>query len=183
VVNYNDTLKQDDFDYSEIDPSQGEELKCIVKWFNPSKGFGFVMPEGVDEDIFLHFSVLDTAGYQYLSPGDEVNCIVGIGNKGRQVGKIMEVQPARQSPGPYQFGYRPAQPVSPLQETEGEVKWFNTIRGFGFVTPDDGGRDIFVHASVLRRLGLQKIYPGQRVRMQATNSDRGRQAWTLDLIE
>lgn len=181
-MNYTDNLKQEDYSYLEMDPQSGEELKCIVKWFNPSKGFGFVMPEGVEEDVFLHFSVLDAAGYQYLGPGDELSCIVGTGNKGRQVGKILDVQPARQSPGPYQFGYRPSQPIEPLHQTEGEVKWFNTIRGFGFVTPDDGGRDIFIHASILRRLGLQKVYPGQRVRMQATNSDRGRQAWTLELL-
>ena len=74
------------------------------------------------------------------------------------------------------------QPIGPLENTEGEVKWFDTIRGFGFIKPDNGGRDIFVHASLLRRIGLQKIYPGQRVRMQVSNSDRGRQAWTLELI-
>lgn len=159
------------------------QVNCIVKWFNPIKGFGFVVPKGEDEDIFLHFSVLDAAGYQYLAPGDEAVCMVGMGQKGRQVGKILDVQPARQAPAQYQAPQRPVQPFGPIEQIEGEVKWFNTIRGFGFVSPDEGGRDIFVHASLLRRIGLQKVYPGQRVRMQVTSSDRGRQAWTLELVD
>lgn len=161
-----------------------ETIPCMVKWFNPIKGFGFVMPQhqDVEEDIFLHFSALDAAGYQYLGPGDEVMCEVIGSDRGRQVAKILEVQPTRQSPQAAQYNFRPMQPVGPLEQTEGEVKWFNTIRGFGFVKADNGGRDIFIHASVLRRIGLQKIYPGQRVRMQVTNSDRGRQAWALEII-
>lgn len=160
-----------------------EQLHCIVKWFNPVKGFGFVMPEDCDEDIFLHFSVLDAAGYQYLSPGDEIKCMVGHGKKGRQVAQIIEIySAARQSSEQMPSFMRPVQPVGALEKIAGEVKWFNTIRGFGFVSPDDGGRDIFVHASVLRRIGLQKVFPGQRVYMQVTNSDRGRQAWTIELI-
>ena len=168
--------------YGEIDESTIVPMECMVKWFNPIKGFGFVMPPECNEDIFLHFSVLDTAGFQFLAPGDEISCMVGKSTKGRQVAKIIEVRPSRQSPGQYQnFNFRPLQPVGPLEQIEGEVKWFNAIRGFGFVNPDNGGRDIFVHNSLLRRVGLQKIYPGQRVRMQITNSDRGRQAWTLEL--
>ncbi len=166
----------------EIDLENSEEIICYVKWFNPVKGFGFVVPEGVDEDIFLHFSVLDAAGYQYLGPGDEVQCLVGVGDKGRQVGKIIDVKPARHVPEQYRYNFRPFQPVGPLEQIDGEVKWFNTIRGFGFVKPDDDSRDIFVHASVLRRIGLQKVFPGQRVRMQVTNSDRGRQAWVIELL-
>lgn len=160
-----------------------EQTQCIVKWFNPVKGYGFVMPLNVHEDIFMHFSILDAAGYQYLGPGDEINCMVLQGDKGRQVTEIVEVKPARQSPSPYLFGYRQQQPSGPLEDASGEVKWFNTIRGFGFVKADNGGRDIFVHASVLRRIGLQKIYPGQRVQMQVSNSESGRQAWSLELLE
>ncbi len=159
------------------------QMSCIVKWFNPIKGFGFVVPHGEETDIFLHFSVLDAAGFQYLAPGDEVICMVGIGQKGRQVGQILEVKPTRQMAQQNYGAPRPVQPFGPVEQVEGEVKWFNTIRGFGFVSPDNGGRDIFVHASLLRRIGLQKIHPGQRVRMQVTNSDRGRQAWTLELLE
>lgn len=166
-------------------PTDGERIHCIVKWFNPIKGFGFVMPEGEEEDIFLHFSVLDSAGYQYLSPDDEIDCIVGQGRKGRQVGQILGVTPAQNSDDTDQgFPQKPnLQPVGQLEQMDGEVKWFNTIRGFGFVTPEEGGRDVFVHASVLRRIGLQKVNPGQRVRMQVTSSDRGRQAWALDVLD
>lgn len=185
MVSFFDNLKQqqhEDIDqYEPMPPTEGEQIRCIVKWFNPIKGFGFVMPEDVDEDIFLHFSVLDAAGYQYLSPGDELDCIVGEGRRGRQVGKILEITPTKHGADSQRMMPRPLQPVGNLEEIDGEVKWFNTIRGFGFVKPDNGGRDVFVHASVLRRIGLQKINPGQRIRMQVTSSDRGRQAWAVEL--
>lgn len=182
MVTFFENLQHQD-NYEPLPPTEGVQIHCIVKWFNPIKGFGFVMPEDADEDIFLHFSVLDAAGYQYLSPGDELDCIVGDGRKGRQVGKILGVEPARQVPGQPRMMQRPVQPVGVLEQMEGEVKWFNTIRGFGFVTPECGGRDVFVHASILRRIGLQKVNPGQLVRMQVTSSDRGRQAWTIELLD
>ncbi|MGB0935478.1 MAG: cold-shock protein [Alphaproteobacteria bacterium] len=182
-MNVEHAHQEDMMDEQEFPPLEGsEQLRCIVKWFNPVKGFGFVIADQGNEDIFLHFSVLDATGYQYLSPGDEIDCMVGNGKKGKQVGQILEVYPANQDADQASHSMPPLQTVGPLETVAGEVKWFNIIRGFGFVNPEDGGRDIFVHASVLRRIGLQKIYPGQKVTMQVTNSDRGRQAWTLDLV-
>jgi CspA family cold shock protein len=162
-------------------PKNIEMIQCMVKWFSPFKGYGFVVPEGMDEDIFLHFSVLDKAGYEYVNPGDRVLCDVLSGDKGRQVQEIHEVRITRQVPGQGpQFQFLP--PSGTLETAEGEVKWFSSIRGFGFVTADNGGRDIFVHISVLRRCGLQKIVPGQRVRMDVRDSNRGRQAQSITVI-
>lgn len=163
----------------------GEEPKVelTVKWFNPSKGYGFLLSEDGTEDIFLHFSILDEAGYRFLNAGDRVVCCLNEGTEGNQVVKIYNVYPENQnvSHSGYYDANEPLTPKATLEVTEGQVKWFNTIKGFGFICPDDGGVDVFVHASVLRRLGLHKVYPGQRVRMQVINSDRGRQAWSLEL--
>jgi len=88
------------------------------------------------------------------------------------------------------FGGRPRRPAgggAPLNEanaveTAGEVKWFNAEKGFGFVVPDDGGKDVFVHKSLLRRCGVEELQPGQRVLMKAVPVDRGREATWLSLM-
>ena len=88
------------------------------------------------------------------------------------------------------FGGRPRRPAgggAPLNEanaveTAGEVKWFNAEKGFGFVVPDDGGKDVFVHKSLLRRCGVEELQPGQRVLMKAVPVDRGREATWLSLL-
>jgi len=155
-----------------------------VKWFNPSKGYGFLISKDGQEDIFLHFSVLDEAGYRYLTAGDEVSCELFNSDKGEQVVRILKVFQGPNSSYPAEFYDRPDCPAikDRLEFIEGHVKWFNTLKGFGFVCPDDQGVDVFVHESVLRRLGLHKLFPGQKVKMQVMNSDRGRQAWALELI-
>jgi len=71
---------------------------------------------------------------------------------------------------------------SPAAELSGNVKWFKTDKGFGFVTADDGGKDVFVHKSMLRRCGLMQLRPGQRVRMRVAGTDKGREATWLALI-
>ena len=59
------------------------------------------------------------------------------------------------------------------------VKWFNRLRGFGFVTPDDGGQDVFLHSSVLQRAGVQDVQQGQKVALEVRDGQRGRQAVVL----
>ncbi len=69
----------------------------------------------------------------------------------------------------------------PGESGEGTVKWFNATKGFGFITPDSGGKDVFLHASVLRRAGLVDVQPGQRVRFSSIERDKGPEARTLEL--
>jgi len=69
-----------------------------------------------------------------------------------------------------------------LQEVEGTVKWFNPLKGFGFIYPDDGERDIFFHASVLRAAGYESLEPGIRVKIKTAVSDRGREARLLMVV-
>lgn len=149
-------------------------VKGTVRWFSVDKGFGFVGPADGSQDIFLHFSVLDAIGKRRAYEGDLVECEVGPGKRGEQVIRILDLQP---NPDGSQrsSSYRP-QSTGPTEEMFGEVKWFNPIKGFGFVHPDDGGRDIFLHMEILRRLGLSRIDPGQRLKMQVSSSERGREA-------
>jgi CspA family cold shock protein len=78
-------------------------------------------------------------------------------------------------------GYGGAQPAG--EPGEGLVKWFNATKGFGFITPDAGGKDVFLHASVVRRAGLMEVQPGQRVRYTAVEREKGPEARTLEMVQ
>ena len=64
----------------------------------------------------------------------------------------------------------------------GTVKWFNSTKGYGFIQPDDGGKDVFVHVAVLQRCGLASIEPGQRVKMTVVPTQKGREAQSIELV-
>jgi len=167
-----------------------------VKWFNGEKGFGFVELEGGGGDAFLHISVLSRAGYQTVSPGATLRVQVSPGQKGPQIAEVVSVDESTATPqtsggGGYGAGGgyggdrpRPAarQPVDPSTAVEmrGTVKWFNAEKGFGFVMPDGGGKDVFVHISALNRGGMSSLEPNQTVKMQVADGRRGPEAVSVE---
>lgn len=162
-----------------------EQIEAKVKWYNPEKGYGFLIPDDESSDIFMHFSVLDAAGCRRVEEGDRIVCHIGPGRRGRQVLRVMEVKfvPREPRQAPAYLGQRsPNFDPDSLEEIEGEVKWFNPLKGFGFVYPNDGGRDIFLHASVLRAAGYESLEPGVRVSLKVSSSERGREARILIVI-
>ncbi|WP_281173325.1 cold-shock protein [Azospirillum halopraeferens] len=166
---------------AEPDAVDGEaRVRALVKWFNVSKGFGFVAPADGSPDAFLHISVLNRAGLHDLNEGAEVVCTVGPGVKGPQVLRIVDVRPSEAPPRPAR--HRPAAPAGPQEEVSGTVKWFKPDKGFGFVTADDGAKDVFVHKSVLRRCHLNDLAAGQRVLMQVQEAAKGREATRVTLL-
>jgi CspA family cold shock protein len=178
----------------------GPESTAIVKWFNAEKGFGFVeMTEGTG-DVFLHASVLARTGVTSVSPGATLKVRIGQGQKGPQVTEVTEVDestagaapaaPRAPRPAAGGFGggaggfgggqrrsFDQAGPSGP--EQQGTVKWYNTSKGFGFIAPEDGGKDVFVHASALRRAGLTELAEGQRVTIQVTQGQKGPEAASI----
>ncbi len=163
-------------------------VRATVKWFNPDKGFGFVSPEDGTPDAFLHAKVVQTAGVTELPPGATVTCAIAQGLKGPQVIRLLEVdtstatQQPRRPAGPARPRDFAPRPVGERTNLDGEVKWFNATRGFGFVVADDGGKDVFVHVAVLQRCGLASLDPGQRVRMAVVPTQKGREAQSIELI-
>lgn len=162
-----------------------ERLEAKVKWYNPEKGYGFLVSEDDIGDVFMHFSVLDAAGCRRVEEGDQIVCDVGAGMQGRQVLRVLEVKFAPREPrfspsanAIRSFSFDP----EALEEVDGVVKWFNPLKGFGFIYPDDGDRDIFFHASVLRAAGYESLEPGVRVRIKTSLSERGREARILTVI-
>jgi CspA family cold shock protein len=178
----------------------GPESTAIVKWFNAEKGFGFVeMTEGTG-DVFLHASVLARTGATSVSPGATLKVRIGQGQKGPQVTEVTEVDESTASASPAPRGPRPGggfggaaggggfgggqrrgfdQPAASGPEQQGTVKWYNTSKGFGFIAPEDGGKDVFVHASALRRAGLTELAEGQRVTIQVTQGQKGPEAASI----
>ena len=164
----------------------------MVKWFNAEKGFGFVELEGGGGDAFLHISVLSRAGHQTVQPGATLRVLVTPGQKGPQIAEVNHVDEstagaAPPSRGPSSYAEdrpRPAAraPVdaSTAVEMRGTVKWFNAEKGFGFVMPDGGGKDVFVHISALNRGGLAGLEPNQTVKMQVADGRRGPEAVSVE---
>lgn len=181
-------------------PMEGDHLEGAVTWFSASKGFGFIKPSDGSEDVFVHVSVVQRANLEGLREGATISCEVAPGKKGRQVTRILEVDdstataelaPAADSgfrSGPRtprsfgNAGFGGAAPGPAGDPGEGLVKWFNATKGFGFITPDTGGKDVFLHASVVRRAGLVEVQPGQRVRYTAVEREKGPEARTLEVV-
>ncbi len=152
-----------------------------VTWYDEAKGFGFLTPEHGGPDVFVHVRAL-AGGLAALHEGDRVTFDTTEGEKGPQAREVRLVggaaggHPAPTSHG--RSGHREASGV-PARGGEGVVVRFDAERGFGFITPDAGGADLFVHVSVLR--GTELLHPGDRVRYQVRLSDRGPQADRVEL--
>lgn len=165
-----------DDSYSAAPEVTHREVTAVVKWFNPIKGFGFVQLGEQGPDAFLHVSVLAPTGHSDLIEGSEVVCDLSEGRKGLQVVTIYSVQASSNAPGavPQDGGH--------LEEVEGTVKFFNMEKGFGFVIPENGGKDVFVSARTLHHAGINNLQPNARVRMQIRMGAKGPMAEAVELI-
>ena len=170
--------------------SNAAPVDAVVKWFKGDKGFGFVELSNGAGDAFLHIGQLQSAGYETVPPGAKLKVQVGTGMKGAQVTRVLEVDttgaserappaPARSFDGP-----RPARrapdPSTAIAIT-GKVKWFDDGKGFGFVQSNDGGKDVFVHISILGAAGITHLAEGQPVSMRVVDTPKGREALSIQL--
>ncbi len=167
--------------------SSAPAVDATVKWFKADKGYGFVELAGGAGDAFLHANALRNAGHESVPAGAKLKVQVGAGAKGAQVTRVIEVdmagvveRPAR----PMGDGPRPRR-VAPDPSTAiavtGKVKWFDDTKGFGFVASEDGGKDVFVHISILGPAGITSLAEGQQVNMRVVDTPKGREAISLSL--
>ena len=177
----------------------GPEHDATVKWFNPEKGFGFVALSDGSGDAFLHANTLNQAGHNAISPGASLRVRIGQGQKGRQVSEVLSVDESTATPtasrsasprppiggamaaGAASFAGAPRRgaPVGPSVEMQGTVKWYNSTKGFGFVAPSEGGKDVFVHASALQRAGVVQLAEGQTIWMEVVQGAKGPEAASI----
>ncbi len=161
--------------------ASGPEVPAVVKWFNPDKGFGFVELGDGTGDAFLHASTVERVGSSSLTAGTTLRVRVGQGQKGRQVTEITHVDEIGHAPAGARSSRDPGPAVAVGQEIRGTVKWFNSQKGFGFITPDGGGKDVFVHISALSRSGITDLQEGQAVRVQVVQGKKGPEAGSVEL--
>ncbi len=137
------------------------EVAGRIKWFDVAKGYGFIIPDGGGNDILLHVTVLRRDGFQTAPEGARVVVEAQARVKGMQVFRLISldestaIHPAQLPPA------RTHAQVTPSGGFEiAVVKWFNRVRGFGFVTRGEGTEDIFVHMETLRKFGIADLKPG-----------------------
>jgi CspA family cold shock protein len=169
-------------------PVEQPNVTVTVKWFNATKGFGFVSPTDGAPDAFLHISALERAGVGEVAEGASMVCDLGPGQRGPQVVNVHSVDmstaaPKRPRPmdGPGGGGGGMSR-GEPGPTVEGRVKFFSPDKGFGFIAVDDGGKDVFVHIRALEKSGLRTLEPDQRVRLTITMGHKGPQAETVAII-
>ena len=185
--------------------------KGKVKWFNATKGYGFITLDN-GGDAFCHASALQATGHSDVQPGTTIVCDLADSQRGLQVVTVHSVDistaeapsrgPRRDFGGGGGYGggrdfggggrdfgggggyggghHRDNGPAGPM--VEGKVKFFNDQKGFGFVMPDSGSGDIYLHASALRRSGVQAVEPDQRIRYSTRQGNKGVEVDRVEII-
>ncbi len=149
------------------------EIAGFIKWFDASKGFGFIVPDNGMADVLIHVTCLRRDGYQTAYEGARAVVEVVQRQKGLQVHRIISMDESA-AIHPAQIPSRTHVTVAPTSGLErAQVKWFNRLRGFGFLTRGEGTPDIFVHMETLRRFGIAELRPGQFVRVRFGTGPKG----------
>ncbi len=150
------------------------ELSGRIKWFDVAKGYGFIVPDNGGADILLHVTILRRDGFQTAPEGARVVCEVQQRSKGFQVFRVVAMDESTAT--------HPAQLQAPRTHVQVVpsggfeivvVKWFNRVRGFGFVTRGEGTEDIFVHMETLRRFGITDLKPGDSLLVRFGDGPKG----------
>lgn len=157
------------------DDKDGYVMSGSVKWFDPSKGFGFILAQDGGPDILLHANVLRNFGQSSVADGSEITVKVMKTERGLQATSVEEI--VHVDPGPptglLDFAdFDPAE-IAATQIEPARVKWFDKAKGFGFANVFGDEADVFVHIEVLRRAGLADLLPGEAVAVRAIEGKRG----------
>src|ERR1700677_3233196 len=164
--------------FDEVLPScdplaEGVTVEAAVKWFNATKGYGFVELSDGRGDAFLHLKTLRETGRQTLPSGAKVRVVARTGSRGAEVVRVVEVDTGSAIE---RSTRRPTVDPSAAFDLTGKVKWFDDARGFGFIVSDDFGRDVFIHSNKLGAAGVRGLVEGQAVSMRVVETPKGREA-------
>jgi CspA family cold shock protein len=165
-----------------LGPAELETITGRVKWFDATRGFGFLVSDDIDGDVLLHFSVLREHGRRSVPEGTIIECVPVRLERGLQAKRVLSIdtssalpQQPRSSMPSGERADRKALADSAGAFEPVEVKWFNRVRGYGFVKrPDEsGGEDVFVHMETVRISHLPELQPGQWLEARIAPSAKG----------
>jgi CspA family cold shock protein len=163
-----------------------------VKWFDATRGFGFLVSDDVEGDVLLHFSVLREHGRRSVPEGATIECVPVRLDRGLQAKKVLSIdlssalpqQPRSATPAGERANRKALADAAGEYEAV-EVKWFNRVRGYGFVrrTADEAGEDVFVHMETVRDAQLNELVPGQVLQARIAASGKGMTAVELRPVD
>src|SRR3954452_8113737 len=163
-------------------PAEMEPISGRVKWFDATRGFGFLVSDDIDGDVLLHFSVLREHGRRSVPEGAIIECIPVRLDRGLQAKKVLSIDTSSALPQQPRSSIPAGERADrkALADSAGvfepvEVKWFNRVRGYGFLKrPDElGGEDVFVHMETVRNAHLPELQPAQGVEARIAPSGKG----------
>ncbi len=155
-----------------------ETITGHIKWFDPAKGFGFIVADNDLPDILLHANVLRNFGQSSVADNAIIKARVQKTTKGYQATEVLSITP----PHDLKSGLSAFQ--APIEKEElvtlayepARVKWFDPAKGFGFANTFGCREDVFIHIDLLRQSGLSGLMPGEAVALKVVNGERGRMA-------
>lgn len=160
------------------DAGAQRQVNGLVKWFDPTKGFGFVVADGGGPDILLHANVLRNFGQGSVVDGSAISILVQDTQRGLQATEVLSIKPPEADEA---FPLRDmvefsAEDIARKPIEPARVKWFDKAKGFGFANVFGNNDDVFIHVEVLRRSGLSDLQSGEAIGLRMVDGERGRMA-------
>ncbi len=179
--------RHDDGQFSFAEPTEpsyfqrgtADSVDAEVIWFNLSKGFGFAKLSD-DTKVYLHARQLEAVGRRGVSEGTRLRVTIEETSKGHQVVRVLEIHDQIRTPQMQRAGTSIVE-IGDQLERAGTVKWYSPEKGFGFIAPDNGEKDVFVHATALTRSGLSVLVEGQKVFVECVQGRKGLEVQSIRL--